>query len=221
VLRPKPIPGVVQPKPGEELISIPGPMPGIGPFPSYSDALISACSLILGKPHAIAGRTSDPNFGLYWRLSTEYCAWIYYTPDGNYEMSMLAASAVQDDATKRRCNLPTFVDDPRYPADSLGYIFVLHNHPYTDTLTELDIRFIVSMGRIHGFEVQANKQRIPLSIVAFFSNDKQPRCDGFYQYAPLTGQILKWTVNAQGEWNRESTATVTWTDSESYRIEKN
>ncbi|WP_239014728.1 hypothetical protein [Archangium violaceum] len=207
--------------PGERLSRIPGPMPGFGPFQNYSDALLSACPLILEKPHATAGRPDDPNFDLYWRLSTEYCAWLYHTPDGNYELSMLAASAVQDDSKKRRCDLPAFVEDPRYPAEGLGYVFVLHNHPYTDTLTELDIRFIVDMGRIHGFEVQTKKQKVPLSIVAFFSNNKPPRCDGFYQYAPLTGQILKWTVDERGMWDRKSTATVIWTDSESYRIEKN
>jgi len=55
---PKPIPGVVQPAAGERLDSIPGPMPGFGPFPNYSDALMAACPLILGKSHALAGRPS-------------------------------------------------------------------------------------------------------------------------------------------------------------------
>jgi hypothetical protein len=197
-------------------------MPGFGPFANYSDALIASCPLILGKPNATAGRPSEPNFGLRWQLSTEYCAWLYHTPEGNYEMSMLAASAVQDSLKKRRCDLPPVVEDPRYPAESLGYLFILHSHPYMDSLSEQDVRFIVEMGRIHGFEVQTKSQKIPLSIVAFFSNsnDMPARCDGFFQYAPLQGQIFKWTVDEQGHWSRKVLKTVTWVDAESFRIEE-
>jgi hypothetical protein len=37
---PKPIPGVVRPRPGEPMLEkLPGPMPGFGPFDSYSAAL--------------------------------------------------------------------------------------------------------------------------------------------------------------------------------------
>ena len=52
-----PIEGVVRPRPGEAFLErLPGPMPGFGPFDSYSDALIAACPRILSKPHATAGR---------------------------------------------------------------------------------------------------------------------------------------------------------------------
>lgn len=94
---PKPSPGVLHIGPGETLSSVPGPMPGFGPFSNFSDALLAACPLILGKPHAMAGRPTDENFRLRWKLSQEYCAWLYYTPDDKYEMSMLVAETMQPD----------------------------------------------------------------------------------------------------------------------------
>lgn len=220
---PRPIPGVVQPHLGEELKSIPGPMPGFGPFPSFSAALIAACPMILEKPQATAGRPSDPNFRLRWQLSREYCAWLYYTPDHQYELSMLTASAVQDDPHKRKCRLPPVVDDQRYPQGSLGYVFVLHNHPFADILSEPDIRFIVSMGALHGWAVETKTGKVPLATVAFFSNSndfEHPTCDGFFEYIPVTGELLKWTVDSQGEWRKELTGTVTWTDESTYRIDR-
>lgn len=220
---PRSIPGVVQPAAGESLDSVPGPMPGFGPYPNYSDALLAACPLILGKPHALAGQPRDPNFALRWRLSTEYCAWIYHTPDNQYELSMLAMSTLQGDPTLRRCDLPPRVEDPRYPRDSLGYVFVLHNHPYPDPISPDDIRYIVSVGRLHGFEVRTPQRKIPLSIVAFYSEslEQPPRCDGFYQYAPLEGHILQWTHEGQGRWSRREIATVNWTGPDAFDITTN
>lgn len=198
-------------------------MPGFGPFSNYSDALLAACPFILDKPNATAGKPDDPNFRLRWQLSTEYCAWLYHTPAGNYEMSMLAQSVAQDNPRKRRCDLPETIDDPRYPSDSLGYLFVLHNHPFMDSLTEEDIRFIVSLGRIHGFEFKTSEHTIPISIVAFYSSSLEhpSHCGGFYQYAPLSGHIFKWVITAQGGWERQAIATVTWTSPESYILKKN
>ncbi|MFP2932071.1 hypothetical protein ACLESO_44285 [Pyxidicoccus sp. 3LG] len=198
-------------------------MPDFGPFSSFSDALMAACPLILEKPHATAGSPSAQDFRLRWQLSKEYCAWLYYTPAHQYEMSMLATDAVQGDSRKRSCALPPVVDDRRYPPDSLGYLFVLHNHPFEDTISDPDIRYIVSMAAIHGLEVKTRTGSVPLSIVAFFSgsNDvERPTCGGFFQYVPKTGDVLKWTTTHPGRWQRRQTATVTWTSETSYRIDR-
>lgn len=210
---PTPIPGVVETPPGGTIKSLPGPMPNFGPFESYSDALIAACPLILGKPHAVAGRPSDPNFELYLQLSTEYCAWLYYTPAGKFEMTMLTASAAQADPSRRQCQLPSWVDDPRYPSDSLGYVFVLHTHAYMKRIMDLDVSAIVELGRAHGFNVRVNGRDIPLSIIAFYSNSTHdnPTCDGFFQYIPLTEEILQWTRDPHGGWTRRQVAAVKWT----------
>ena len=69
--------GVVRFRAGEAPTHIDGPMPGFGPFPTYSDAVLAACPLILSLPNAVTVQPSNPNFKLYWKLSTEYCAWIY------------------------------------------------------------------------------------------------------------------------------------------------
>jgi hypothetical protein len=125
-------------------------MPGFGPFDKFSDALIAACPVILSKPRAAAGRPTDENFRLRWMISQEYCAWLYYTPDHKYEMSLLVAGMIQDDPRKRTCRLPSVVIDDRYPPESLGYVFVLHNHPYENILSDFDIHFIVEMATEHG-----------------------------------------------------------------------
>ena len=64
---------------------------------------------------------------------------------------------------------------------------------------------------------------MPLSIVAFYSDaQEQPaRCDGFYQYAPLGGQILQWTHEGQGRWSRREIATVDWTGPDAFDIKTN
>ncbi|MBN1207763.1 MAG: hypothetical protein JXB05_23060 [Myxococcaceae bacterium] len=116
-------------------------MPGFGPFDSYSDALLAACPVILSKPNATAGRPGGQDFQLRWRISSEYCAWLYYTPDHKYEMSMLTDQARPNLGDRKTCNLPPFVDDPRYPPASLKYIFALHNHPFEDRLSDYDNGF--------------------------------------------------------------------------------
>lgn len=195
-------------------------MPSFGPFDSYSDALQAACPLILGKPNATAGKPSGENFQLRWRLSREYCAWLYYTPDRKYEMSMLAAGAVHDDPQKRTCGLPATVDDSRYAPESLGYVFVLHNHPYDNVLSDRDIRFIVAMAVEHGVTVKTHAGEVPLSVVAFFSLSdslERPPCDGFFQYIPATGELLRWLRSDSG-WGRQVIGRVEWLDSTRYRI---
>jgi hypothetical protein len=188
-------------------------MPGFGSFPSRQAALMAACPLVLGLPNAIAGRPGTPNFDIYWRTSKEYCAWVYYTPDGLYEMSMLAVSAVQDDERKRQCRLPPIVSDSRYRADEIRYMFVIHNHPYEGEISRNDIRVIVEQGEVHGFSATAEGREVPISIVAFYSRSGRGRatCDGFFQYIPLTKELVKWSVEDGGEWRDEVYGRVEWT----------
>jgi hypothetical protein len=219
---PKPIPGVVRPGPGEpSLESLPGPMPGFGPFDSYSDALMAACPLILSKPNATAGRVGSQDFQLRWRGSSEYCAWLYYTPDHKYEMSMLTDQSTSDPLSRwKNCNLPPFVDDPRYPPGSLKYIFALHNHPFEDILSKKDIRFIVEMGQLHGFKVATKGRTVQLAVIAFFSratDSESPTCDGFFQYVPASGALIKWT-QTHSQWHKKRIGTVEWLNETDYDI---
>jgi hypothetical protein len=218
-----PADGVVRPAPGSpRLKSLPGPMPDFGPFKSYSDALIAACSHILSKPNATAGRVQDQDFQLRWRISNEYCAWLYYTPDHQYEMSMLTDQSEPDDlGRKKSCDLPPVVDDPRYPPESLKYVFALHNHPYEDKISDEDIRSILSRGMMHGFETETQRGKVRLSIIAFFSRSSDPAhptCDGFFQYVPYTSQLLKWT-QTRGQWSCLQTGVVRGSSERNFRIE--
>ncbi|WP_233602390.1 hypothetical protein [Corallococcus sp. CA047B] len=219
----QPLPGVVHGVEGASLTSIPGPMPAFGPFDTFSDALKAACPLILSQPRATAGRPTEQNFSLRWRRSREYCAWLYYTPDQKFEMSMLAAGTPHDAPNKRTCDLPATVDDPRYSPGSLGYVFVLHNHPYDNVLSDRDIRFIVAMAVEHGVTVKTQAGVIPLSIVAFFSHSgslENPPCDGFFQYVPATGELLRW-LRKDSDWRRQVIGRVEWLDDTRYRIVRN
>jgi len=119
-------------------------MKDFGPFDAYADALKAACPLILSKPNATVGYLQDLNPELAQRVATEYCAWLYYTPEHKYEMSMLANLSRPDDSVthKKSCILPTFVSDPRYERGELKHIFALHNHPFGSDLSPLDLHFI-------------------------------------------------------------------------------
>lgn len=203
-------PDIVRPAYGAPFLEkLPGPM--LGPFDSYSDALLAACRRIFSKPNASAGRRDHPEFTTRWRVSSEYCAWLYYTPDQHYVVSKLTDQSRVDPLQRsKNCLLPSEVDDPRYPAGSIKYIYALHNHPYGSALSDDDIRFIVAEGATRGFESETKDGRLRLSIVAFFSSGtEEPSCDGFHQYIPLTGQLLKWT-SLQGGWRCERTGFVVW-----------
>jgi hypothetical protein len=202
-------PDIVRPPPGSKLEKIPGPM--MGPFDSYRDALIAACDRILAKPHATAGRRDHPQFDVRWRVSSEYCAWMYYTPDEKYVVSKLTDQTFEDPALRsKHCSLPPTVDDSRFPPESIKYVFAMHNHLFDDRVSDRDIKFIVGEAREHGFEVETRHGKILLSVIAFFANDfEKPACDGFYQYIPATHQILKWT-RAQEKWDCQQTHLVTW-----------
>jgi hypothetical protein len=203
-------PDVVRPPPGGPLLeTLPGGM--LGPYHLYSQALIAACNKILTKPHASAGRKEHPQFDVRWRVSSEYCAWMYYTPDGEYVVSKLTDQTRVDPALRsKQCILPSLVDDQRYPRNSIEYVYALHNHLYDDRISDNDIKFIVAEAREHAFEVETKDGKLKVSIVAFFANDfENPTCDGFYQYIPATNQILKWT-REQAKWSCMQTHTVSW-----------
>ncbi|NTX10454.1 hypothetical protein HUA76_06625 [Myxococcus sp. CA056] len=207
-------PDIVRPAPGAPFLDkLPGPM--LGPFSSPSSALLAACRKILTKPHSSAGARDHQDFDIRWRVSSEYCAWMYYTPDQQYVVSKLTDQSRVDPLQRSKsCLLPSWVDDPRYPPDAIRYIYALHNHPYGSSLTENDIRFIVSEGLAHGFESETKDGRLRLSVVAFFSrNAAEPSCDGFHQYIPLTGQLLKWSRSG-ANWQCEQTGSVRWSDAD-------
>ncbi|MFL5347040.1 MAG: hypothetical protein ACJ8AT_19825 [Hyalangium sp.] len=201
------------------MAALPGPM--LGSFDSFEDALLASCRKIIQKPNATAGRKDHQDFWTRWRVSTEYCAWIYYTPDDKYEVSRLTDQSEIDPADRSRtCLLPSRVEDRRYPPDSIKYICSLHNHLFDDALSRRDIGFIVSQGLRHGFESTTADGVRALSIVAFFSNNVEvPTCDGFHQYVPASGKLFKYT-NKEGKWSCEQTGIVTWEDETNFSIEK-
>ena len=120
---PRPVEGVWRPGPGEDTERIPGPMKNFGPFDTHADALKAACPLILSKPNAVVGHLQDMNPELAHRTATEYCAWLYYTPEHKYEMSMLTDQSRMDDAVtgRKSCVLPAFVEDSKRLDPSLHF----------------------------------------------------------------------------------------------------
>jgi hypothetical protein len=206
---PRPVEGVWRPDPGEKPEHIPGPMKNFGPFDSYADALKAACPLILSKPNATVGHLQDLNPELAHRTATEYCAWLYYTPEHKYEMSMLTDLSSPDDLVtgRKSCLLPTFVSDSRYTSRDLKHIFALHNHPFGSQISLQDAQFIERMANVHEWLIKTkNNDEILLSIIAFFSKSKDPAlptCDGFYQYTPATRSLVMWT-QAQGRWKHQA-----------------
>ena len=220
---PKPVdPHVWRPASKTEADRIPGPLKNFGPFDSPSDALKATCPLILSKPNATVGHLQERDPELALRVSTEYCAWLYYTPEHKYELSMPTdvkdpGSTLQGNASRL---LPPNIDDPRYPPSSIKYIFLLHNHPFAGELSQIDIRLAVAMVNAHALLVEAGNRKIPLSVIAFFSNSKDgqnPTCDGFHQYIPATRELLKWT-NTSGDWKSKRIGTVNWTSDTEFTI---
>jgi hypothetical protein len=219
--------GVVRIDPEHFPRSVPGPFPNLGPFESRGDALLAACPRFLSQRGATAGRKDAMNFNVQWRVSTEYCAWIYYTPDDRYELSMLVESgktSSPDEQGERRCEMPAFVDDPRYPQRSLKYVYIVHNHPaYPTELSEIDISALVRAAKIHGGFLETKQGRIPLGIVAFFSSVYEPAapsCDGFLEYnLERRTEVVKWTRDDQGHWRQGKAGTVTWLDETTFRLE--
>jgi hypothetical protein len=175
-------------------------MPDFGPFPTYSDALLTACHKILSYDNAVVTRPVSPRLRFARSIPKEYCAWIYSTPEGQYEMSLVAMNPHQK---QMRCKLPDHVLDPHFTSESLGYVFAVHNHPLGSELSLDDIGFIVKQASIHGLTVQTHEKEVDLGIAAFFSQGSTvsaPRCDGFYLYFPRTGELLKWTQSPRQGW---------------------
>lgn len=213
-------PDIVRPAPGAPFLEkIPGPM--LGPFTSYSDALMAACNKILRKPAATTGREDQHDFATRWRYATEYCAWIYYTPDRKYVVSKLTDQSRVDPALRyKACLLPSVVEDPRYPPDSIKYIYALHNHPYPHTLSDKDIEFIAEQGEMHGLTADTKDGPLRLSIIAFFSNKTvEPTCDGFHQYIPISGHIRTWTRTPR-QWECRQTGLVRWLNQTEFSVER-
>ncbi|KFE70085.1 hypothetical protein DB31_5127 [Hyalangium minutum] len=194
-------------------------MEDFGRFDSFMDALDKACDLVLSKPHASVVGIQDPE--LAQRVADEYCAWLYYASDEKYHMSMLTNQSDGDEALTRKktCRLPASVDDPRFPAWSIKYVFALHNHPFGGPLSLSDLKRIIAFANTHEWVVDTKDGKVPLAMVAFFSNSggEGARCDGFYQYTPETRELVKFT-QTQGEWFREDIGRVTWVDEKSYKL---
>jgi hypothetical protein len=220
-------PEIVRSSPGEPLLkSIPGPLAS---FDSYTEALFAACRKVFTKPRSSAGRRppgtalreEQDAFKLRRQVSTEYCAWMYYTPDNKYTISLLTDYSKPDPTgTTKRCFLPDVVKDSRYPPESIQYIVVLHNHTFDTPLSDYDVSWIVSQGKIHGFEPKSKNGNPRLSVVAFFSNaHDKPTCDGFYMYTPYTGKILKWTRDDK-QWACSQTHVVKWLAGDSLETPK-
>jgi hypothetical protein len=198
-------------------------MPRFGPYATVEDAVFAACPLIMGQPHAsIPVPKTDQNFKMYWRMSREYCAWLYAPEGKQVEMSLFAVSAVQDEPEKRKCKLPAYVDDPRYPGDSIAYLVILHNHPFEDSLSAKDLWFLVQMAQFHGFTPSLNGQKVSISIVAFFGEERDGKtlCGGFYQYFPArNSELIKVTIDENGQWKETLMGHVRWNSEVDYVIE--
>jgi hypothetical protein len=218
---PRPNPYVVTPAPGETLTSISGPMPDFGSYSSVSDALLAACPVILRQPHAVIPVPRDhQNFSVYWRTASEYCAWLYSVDGEQVEMSLLTTSPVQDDPTRRRCDLPAQVVDRRKPEAAAAYLVMLHNHPGGERISPPDLRAIAEMARIHGPTAQLQGKQISISVAAFFGRmrDEEPECAGFYHYVPArSDEMLQYTVD-NGRLMRKVVARVAWSDAETPKI---
>ncbi len=217
-------PHIWRPASGIPSESIPGPLKNFGPFDSFSNALKAACPLILSKPNATVLHLLEKDPRLALRASTEYCAWLYYTPEHKYELSMLTDMEEPGDDLHgaASCVLPPNVEDPRFPPSSIKYIFILHNHPFAGEISERDVYLAAAMADAHKVVVETLDRKVPLAVIAFFSNSKDsenPTCDGFYQYIPVTGELLKW-VNLGGDWKSNKIGTVTWHSAEKFTIRR-
>jgi hypothetical protein len=210
---PRPNPYVVNLKPGETLTSVPGPMPDFGPFPRVSEAILAACPVIMRQPHAlISVPRTHQNFSVYWRTANEYCAWLYSADGEHVEMSLLATSPVQDDPSRRRCDLPAHVADRRHPDATVAYLVMLHNHPGGESISLPDLYAIAGMARIHGPTTRFQGQQVSISIAAFFGReqDGEPKCAGFYHYVPArSDEIIRYTVE-DGRLEGNVVARISW-----------
>lgn len=157
------------------------------------------------------------------RTATEYCAWLYYTPERKYKMSMISnlEESGDDLLGTTTCYLPKDVEDPDHPPDSIKYIFSIHNHPFAGGISDKDIFLASAMANAHKVVEEINNKPVPYAVIAFFSRStdgENPTCDGFYQYIPGTGELLRWT-HSMGHWSRATIGTVVWTSPTNFTVE--
>jgi len=207
-----------RPAPGYEY-ALPAPLKG-GPFLTYFDALVHACPRLMSLPGASRHKVELKQLGnVYVQYSrddsTEYCAWIYSTPNSEYEVSLIATPEVQREGEQRFCSLPRrvidtrFVDEPDYPDRHIKYAIAIHSHPSPRIFTQEDIIYLVEMERYLQETLHDNGQ-IRLAMAAFYSREDRdkPACDGFFQYRTSARTIQMWTLNEKGDWQTRDAATV-------------
>jgi hypothetical protein len=221
-----PPPGVIRFDKKHPLKSVEGPVVlDFGPFDSRWDALNAACPLILSMPGGNAGRQDSMGFDVRWRVSREYCSWLYYTPDQKYEMSMLVEGPepLPYEQNKRSCQLPMHVEDKRYAQESLKYVYFLHGHPeFPTSLSGRDLAAIVLIKKYHAGYIETKEGRVSVGFIAFFAENYDPvhaACDGFFEYSFGNNEVLKWTHDEQGHWHKEEIGTVIWNSETGPRIE--
>lgn len=221
-----PPPGAIRFDPRNPPESVKGPIEiSFGPYDSYWEALVAACPLILSMPGGNAGRQDSMGFDVRWRVSREYCSWLYYTPDQKYEMSMLVEGPepLPYEQNRRSCNLPMFVEDKRYAKESLKYVYFLHGHPeIPTTFSERDMAAIALIKKYHGSYIETKEGRVSVGFIAFFVKNYDPihaECGGFFEYRFGNNEALKWTRDEQGRWHKEEIGTVTWDSETRARLE--
>jgi hypothetical protein len=176
----------------------------------------------MSLPGAFKRKVSLKRFGDFYVQytqddSTEYCAWIYYTPQNNYDLSLIATPDSQSEADRRFCNLPRrvidarYVDGTGYPDARIQYAIAIHTHPSPRIFTQEDIIYIVEMEQYLRETLHDNGQ-IRLGMAAFFSREDrdEPSCDGFFFYRTSARTIQMWTKNENGAWQSRDVATVSY-----------
>jgi hypothetical protein len=200
--------------------ALPAPLEG-GSFPTYFEALVHACPRLMSLPGASKRKVDLKRLGdVYVQYSqdesTEYCAWIYYTPAGLYETSLIATPEAQNSSSGNRfCTLPRrvidarYVDDPRYPDKHIKYVFAIHSHPSPRIFTKEDIIYLVETERYIQETLHDNGE-IRLGMAAFFSRGErdEPACDGFFQFSTTSRKVQMWTIDEEGKWQSHDVATV-------------
>ncbi|HYH98981.1 MAG TPA: hypothetical protein VD972_23710 [Hyalangium sp.] len=199
--------------------ALPAPLKG-GPFLTYFDALVHACPRLMSLPGASKQKVELKRLGDFYVQysrddSTEYCAWIYYTPKSEYEISLIATPEIQREGDRRFCSLPRriidtrFVDEPGYPDKRIKYAIAIHSHPSPRIFTQEDIIYLVETEQYIQETLHDNGQ-IRLGMAAFFSREDrdEPSCDGFFQYSTSARTIQMWTMTKNGDWQSRDAATV-------------
>ena len=89
-------------------------------------------------------------------------------------------------------------------------------------MTRKDIGALVKAARVHGEFIDTHTGRIPIGVIAFFSNTYAPStatCDGFFEYSLGADEVVKWTPDVTGEWHRRSVGAVRWLSKTRFQFE--